>query len=83
MKSMRCKVRCTKLEAAWQGATSVTFEPVSDNSPENKIFHAATPSGQFTAIISKAAFEALGPFSLGTEYYVDFSRVEAAPSVNQ
>jgi len=76
MKSMRCKVKCSKLEEAWQGATSVTFVPVGDGSEENKRFHAATPGGQFTATISKEAFETLGPFQLGTEYYVDFSRVE-------
>ena len=83
MKSMRCKVRCKSLNDEWQGNVSVKFVPVTDGSPENKAFHAATPGGEFTATLSKQAYENLGPFALGTEYYVDFTRVEAAPAAAQ
>lgn len=73
MPSMRCKVRLTNLGHAYNNGVSVKFSPVMDGSEENKRFHAATPSGDFTATLSKEAAEALGAFTLGEEYYVDFT----------
>ncbi|MCK4265975.1 MAG: hypothetical protein KAX31_01765 [Thermoplasmata archaeon] len=54
---------------------SVVLVPVSDDSPENKKFWDATPSGKIEFTYCNA--EAIEELTLGKEYYVDFT--EAAP----
>lgn len=80
MPRMRCKVKLASLSDAYSNGVSVKFTPVAGNSEENKTFHAATPGGEFTAVLSKAAADALGAFKLGEEYYVDFTPVAEIPN---
>jgi hypothetical protein len=53
---------------------TVVMTPVSDNSPENKKFFEATPSGELKIGLLNA--EAAKLFELGKSYYVDFSPAE-------
>ena len=53
---------------------SLVFIPVGDNSPENKLFWEATPSGRIE--ISVVNPEAVEEFELLKEYYVDFTAVK-------
>lgn len=59
---------CTKV--------SVVFLPVGDDSPENKLFWEATPSGKIEFTYMNP--EALEELVLGREYYVDFTEVTRA-----
>lgn len=60
---------CTKV--------SVVFLPVGDDSPENKLFWEATPSGKIEFTYMNP--EALEELVLGREYYVDFTEVRELP----
>ena len=60
---------CTKI--------SVVFIPVGDDSPENKLFWDATPSGKIEFTYMNP--EALEELVLGREYYVDFTEVRELP----
>lgn len=53
---------------------SVVFIPVGDDSPENKLFWDATPSGKIEFTYMNP--EALEELVLGREYYVDFTEVK-------
>jgi len=55
---------------------SVVFIPVGDDSPENKLFWDATPSGKIEFTYMNP--EALEELVLGREYYVDFTEVSKA-----
>ena len=52
---------------------SVVLVPVSDDSPENKLFWDATPSGKIA--FDYVNEEALEELVLGREYYVDIHEV--------
>lgn len=60
---------CTKV--------SVVFIPVGDDSPENKLFWDATPSGRIEFTYMNP--EALEELVLGREYYVDFTEARELP----
>ena len=83
MPSMRCKVRLHSLTTAANNGVAVKFYPVVDGCEENKRFHAAIPSGEFTATLSKEAAETIGAFKLGEEYFVDFRTVPLSYIVTQ
>jgi hypothetical protein len=74
--TVRAKVFCKALEKGWaEGMVTVKFQPVQGNSEENNKFYAATPGGEFSMTLSKQAAAALAAFTLGKEYYVDFTPV--------
>lgn len=53
---------------------NMEFMAVYGNSPENKQFWEATPSGKIELqVVSESAIKA---FDVGSEYYVDFIKVE-------
>lgn len=76
MGKIRCKFLCTqKTLNQYAGAPnnnySLEFTAVYNNSPENKLFFAATPSGKITlSVVSETIFN---NFELGKEYYLDFT----------
>lgn len=53
---------------------NMEFMAVYGNSPENKLFWEATPSGKIELqVVSDSAIK---QFDIGSEYYVDFIKVE-------
>ena len=53
---------------------TLNFTPVGDDSPENKLFWDATPSGSLQ--MGTLNPEAWKEFELGEEYYLDFTPVK-------
>lgn len=60
---------------------SLVFIPVGDDSPENKQFWEATPSGRIELGVVNP--EAVEEFELLKEYYVDFTEVKDLPDSTQ
>lgn len=58
-------------------SVEVTMQPVYGDSPENKEFFAATPSGQIQVLIKNDL--ASEQFKPGQTYYVTFTPEEAEP----
>lgn len=92
--TVRCKFRldeiriCTStrqnVEGKWVPVElrTLIFNPVSSTSPENKLFWAATPTGQIQ--LGMVNPEAWQRFELGHEYYFDASPAAAeAPQAAQ
>lgn len=77
--SVRAKFYCaSKTEQASPGSTqkqvSITLQPVTNGSDENKQFYQYTPSGKLELNIINPA--AASQFEVGKEYYVDFTPAE-------
>jgi len=74
--TVRAKFTCqyNKVDQEDGGAT-VIFHPVTTNPPseENLTFWKATPAGNITLQITNP--QASSQFSVGTDYYVDFTPV--------
>lgn len=71
--SVRCKMIVVS-KTTYQGALGVGVKLQAvwgDDSPENKAFFDATPSGEITVHVRKA--EVGDSFELGKTYYVDFT----------
>ena len=71
----RCKFKCTSVEKSvgWDNFEflyAAKFTAVYDNSPENKEFFAATPSGNL--IVSTVKQDVFQP---GKSYYLDITEV--------
>jgi hypothetical protein len=69
----RAKFRCVSVakREGWGGSPflySAEFHPVTGDSPENKEFFAATPSGRIEVSTVRADH-----FEVGKSYYVDFT----------
>ena len=70
--SVRAKFRCTCKESS-NGGYRVSFSVVTDGSTENKEFYKYTPSGNIEmATINENAGN---QFTVGDEYFVDFTKV--------
>lgn len=72
------KVQSVTVTAHWQKdkghVGTVKLAPVTGDSPENKTFYDATPSGSIDlGTINQAA---LALFEIGREFYVDFTPSE-------
>ena len=79
--SVRAKFTCNAKIPSY-GSTTVFFNAVYSNkdgtrAEENKVFNDATPSGQIQISIAEGK-PALDQFVIGEQYYVDFTKVEAA-----
>jgi len=72
MATVRAKFRCDDIHDQFEGK-SVTLHAVYADSPENKEFFQATPSGTIEVYIKSAAAE---KFTAGANYYVDFTPAE-------
>ena len=71
--TIRCKFFCSGVTKTWDNYTkrflyTAEFFAVTDGSPENKAFWAATPSGSLK--VCSVLPDAFGP---GKEYYIDIS----------
>jgi len=55
-----------------RGGTTVILVPVTNGSEENKTFWKYTPSGKLEMWMNEGV-EAAGMFTIGQEYYIDFS----------
>jgi hypothetical protein len=76
---VRAKLQLTKVATAIGGNKELTFEArYDDQIPEDQRFQKATPWGQFTMVVDNPT--ALAQFSLGAQYYLDFTCATAAPS---
>lgn len=72
---VRAKFKVDQVSKNEEGAGSVTLRPVYGGSPENDEFFRMTPGGQITlATINPVA---LGQFTEGKEYFVDFTPAES------
>lgn len=75
--TVRCKFRCNEVvkRLGWQKDNpfiySAKFSAVTDDSPENKNFFAATPSGQLEVSTMKEDL-----FEIGKSYYLDITLAE-------
>lgn len=70
--TVRCKFRVTSKTQYDSGTHNVTLLPAYANSPENKAFFEATPSGSIELnTVRQGVIEA---FEIGQEYYVDFTK---------
>jgi hypothetical protein len=84
MSDVRAKFRCDSITkvVGWAGPEypflfNYSFSPVYGNSPENKEFFAATPSGEVKLGSVKADL-----FVPGKEYYIDFTEAPALVPAN-
>jgi hypothetical protein len=78
MNAIRAKFNCAAVES-WpttgeKQGESVTLTAVTNGSPEDNTFAAATPSAQLTKSITNPA--AWGFFVVGKQYYADFTVAE-------
>lgn len=82
---VRAKFRVTEVQPVDWGESygalkQITLTPVGGaaggESEENKAFYAATPGGMIVLGVVNAA--AVAQFTLGTEFYVDFTPAEEA-----
>lgn len=74
--SVRAKFKVVAItrRPGWGGAKEVqtiSLQPVSGDSAENKLFFAATPTGQIE--LGTVNADAVKTFDLGAEFYVDFT----------
>lgn len=82
--SVRAKFRVESIterkhwDRAKPNIKDVKLIPVMDDSPENKTFYAATPSGEIVLGCANAA--AAAQFIVGQEFYVDFTPIVRVPS---
>jgi hypothetical protein len=60
----------------YPGTINIKMGPCYNNSPENKAFCDATPSGNFEMSITKGK-PAAALFVVGREYYLDFTDATA------
>lgn len=75
--SVRAKFECISIWPQENGEMiHIGFTPVMDGSEENKMFGDATASGTISMGIDPAFTQAAGAFVVGSEYYVDFTKVE-------
>ena len=72
MNSVRAKFRCVSITLSEGGLKTVTLQPVTSGSDENKEFFKWTPSGQISLGVLNPA--ASSQFELGAEYLVDFTK---------
>ena len=70
------QVKVTNATDFFPGNEEVFMSPVTSDSPENKTFSEATPSGSFQMLITNTG--AFGFFVNGEEYYVSFTKVPKA-----
>jgi hypothetical protein len=69
---VRAKFRCESIEYFNYGGREVCFDAIyDDGTPENQRFSKATPSGRLTMTVDNPA--AAEFFTLGKEYYLDFT----------
>lgn len=73
---VRAKFKVNAITQRDGGQTDICMTPVSTGSEENKKFWQYTPCGEikFTCVNTSAVDE----FTVGKEYYVDFTLVDAA-----
>lgn len=78
MANVRAKFRCVKVEqSAGMSGRTLKFAPMYDTTiPEDRRYSQATPSGELTMYVDNPAVS----FELGEYYYLDFTKVEAAPA---
>ena len=73
--TVRCKFRLTAVKTSlyWNGKKlyDLHFQPVSDTTPENKVFWEATPTGEFH--FGTVNEDAARAFEFGRDYFVDFT----------
>ena len=65
---------------AWCGPGlmgTVTLNPVTSGSDENKAFYASSPGGKIE--LGTVNEEALKQFNVGDEFYVDFTQAPVTP----
>lgn len=77
--SVRAKFFVTNIDYAHVSSgiyATVKLAPVYNNAPENKSWSEATPCGEIKLSITNPA--AVDAFSLGKNYYIDFTPAEAA-----
>lgn len=70
----RAKFKCNTVATHAGGKKDVHMSPVSDGSPENKSFWAASPGGDFKLTWVNADVD----FTPGKEYFLDISEAPAA-----
>jgi hypothetical protein len=69
--NVRAKFTVTKILGSGTEPRSISLSPVYDGSAENKSFFAATPGGSIELYCANP--EATAQFTVGGEYYVDFT----------
>ena len=67
--SVRCKMKCMKKTEFEHDSYEVLFQPVYGDSPENKRFWEATPSGELRLSGIKKPVADL--YEVGKSYYLD------------
>ena len=83
MNATRCKMRLISIIGGYPASDksrTVHFQPVYDDSEENKKFFNATPAGKIELTLSPQAAQSLGldAGKIGSEFYVDLTPVVAA-----
>lgn len=69
--NVRAKFKCDSITITVNNGRSITMTPVYGDTPENKSFWKATPSGEIKLYVVNEA--AAVQFEPGKEYYVDFT----------
>jgi len=73
-------VQSITMQKAWCGPGlmgTVTLNPVTSGSDENKAFYASSPGGKIE--LGTVNEEALKQFNVGDEFYVDFTQAPVTP----